>query len=136
MSEVLKDVPPLDPTYQPMDIPERASTVSLPADLDINPLSLFHIFLSMSNCDLISTHTNINAEVKRSVVEDQDDSQEEDNISQSMGGGHLDDKVDDTSGKKGKQLRAWENTTSEEIAAFIGVLLLQGEAKLGSTNNY
>ena len=132
LSEALKDVPPIDPTYQPIDIPERASTVSLPADLDTNPLSLFHIFLLMSNYNLISTHPNINAEMKRSVVDNQDDSQEENNISQR----YSDDKVDDISGKKGKQLCAWGNTTGEEIAAFIGVFLLQGEAKLGSTNNY
>lgn len=53
-----------------------------------------------------------------------------------MGGRHLYDKLDDTSRKKTKQLRVWRNTMIEKIVAFIDVLLLQGEGKLGSINKY
>lgn len=64
LSEILKDISSLNFIYQPINILKRISTVSLPTNLDINPLSFFHIFLFMSNCNLISTHTNINAIMK------------------------------------------------------------------------
>lgn len=63
LSEALKDVPSMIPAYRPMDIPERESKVLVPAELDISPLTLFNIFITNAHLDLISTHTNISAEI-------------------------------------------------------------------------
>ena len=44
---------------------------------------------------------------------------------------------DTTAGSKNlRKTRPWFDTTGEKMGVFLGVLLLQGEAKLGSTKNY
>lgn len=51
---------------------------------------------------------------------------------------HDQEELEDTTTGTGKprKTRPWHNITGEEIGVFLGVLLLQGEAKLGSTKNY
>lgn len=117
----------MNPAYRPMDIPERESKVLVPAELDISPLALFNIFITNAHFDLISTHTNINAEIKCTTVEEAHNSQEEDNHSRE------DPSLSTT---KPKQIRRWKDTTGYEIAAFVGILLLQGEAKVGTAEKY
>lgn len=127
LSEALKDIPLMNPAYRPMDISERESKVLVPAESDISPLALFNIFITNAHFDLISTHTNISTEIKRTTVEEADNSQEEDDHS----GEDL-----NFSTTKPKHIRPWKDTIGYEIAAFVGILLLQGEAKVGTTEKY
>lgn len=83
-----------------MDIPKYASTIFLLANLNINLFSLFYIFLSLPNCNLIFIYININTKIKQSVVKDQDNSQKKDNISQNIEAVYLDNKVNNISKKE------------------------------------
>lgn len=76
LSEALKDVLSIDFTDQSITIPDFPSNVILQANLNINPLNLFHIFLCILHYEFISTCTNINAKAKISIIEDQNDLQE------------------------------------------------------------
>ncbi len=140
LSQAFQDVPKLNPNYQPLEIPSRDPEVNLLTDIQHSPSSLFQLFITQAHLDLISTHTNLNASLKLAKNKDGEEGEGEGDISKQYEGDTNKDQEeleDKTVGlKKPQKICPWYYTTGEEIGVFLGVLLLQGEAKLGSTKNY
>lgn len=141
LSSALKNVPALNPGYQPMQILERSSETSLAANSDFSPLGLFQLFITEAHLALIAIHTNLNAATKRAqdvYQEEQksDDDRSEYSEEEAEGKEQFEGREGNDGPKKQRTSRPWYDTTADEIGVFIGILLLQGEAKLGSTKNY
>ena len=90
---------------------------------------------------LIAIHTNFNAATKRAQdvhQEEQKSGDDRSEYSEEEAGGEaqFEGEEGNVGPKKQRTSRPWYDTTADEIGVFIGILLLQGEAKLGSTTNY
>lgn len=110
-----------------MNIPERDFKFLSSENIGIGPLNLFHLFIIKAHFNLISADTNINVETKRVINEHENNSQEEE------------EEIEEgttLSAWQTKHIRVWNDTTGTEIARFVGILFLQGEAKVGDTEKY
>ena len=66
VSELLNDVPACSVNYKPLVIEDRPSIAQLSLNI-FTPFAIFSLFFTFSHLELISTHTNYNAELKRDV---------------------------------------------------------------------
>lgn len=85
LSSALKNVPALNPGYQPMRILERSSEILLAANSDSSPLGLFQLFITEAHLALIPIHTNLNAATKRAQDVHQEEQKSGDDRSEYSG---------------------------------------------------